>query len=101
MSQSPKWTKVVLYSAGIYNIIWGTAVVLFPMQLFFLANMAPPKYPELLQCIGMMISVFGLAYIAAAHDPLKHWPIVLAGLIGRILGPIGFVHGGECWRENL
>jgi hypothetical protein len=28
---------------------------------------------------------------AAALDPVRHWPIVLVGLLGKIFGPIGFV----------
>lgn len=93
MNNSPNWAKNTLYLAGIYNIFWGIIVVLFPNQLFALAGMEISNYPELFQCIGMMIAVFGVAYIAAYHDPVKYWPIVLAGLIGRILGPIGFIIG--------
>lgn len=93
MNKSAKWMRLTLYLAGIYNIIWGCVVSLFPKELFLLANMAAPNYPELFQCIGMMIFVFGIAYLAAAHDPIKHWPIVMAGLLGRILGPLGFLYG--------
>jgi hypothetical protein len=80
-------------------------VVLFPADLFILATMDIPKYPELLQCIGMMIAVFGVAYIAAASNPIKHWPIILAGLLGRILGPIGFlyaaINGSFSWVAGI
>ena len=92
MNHSPNWTKVILYLAGMYNIIWGIIVVTFPIELFEIAGMKQPNYPELFQCIGMMIAVFGVAYLAAAPNPLRHWPIVLAGLLGRILGPIGFIY---------
>ena len=92
MNKSPKWMRLTLYLAGIYNIIWGIIVSLFPIKLFLLADMEAPNYPELFQCIGMMIFVFGVTYLAAAHDPIKHWPIVMAGLLGRILGPIGFIY---------
>ena len=30
-------------------------------------------------------------YAIAARDPIRHWPIVLVGLLGKILGPIGFL----------
>jgi hypothetical protein len=39
----------------------------------------------------MVIGVYGVAYAFAARDLVRHWPIVLVGLIGKILGPIGFV----------
>ena len=41
--------------------------------------------------VGMIVGVYGLGYIAAASDPIKHWPIVMVGFLGKIFGPIGFV----------
>lgn len=93
MNHSKTWMKVVLYLAGIYNIIWGSIVSIYPNELLVLAGMDRTNYPELLQCIGMMIAVFGAAYLLAAHNPIRHWPIVAAGILGRVLGPIGFVVG--------
>jgi hypothetical protein len=34
--------------------------------------------------------VYGVGYLAASRAPLVHWPITLVGLLGKILGPIGF-----------
>ncbi|MEO6907144.1 MAG: alkyl hydroperoxide reductase, partial [Abditibacteriaceae bacterium] len=34
----------------------------------------------------------GVGYIIAAFDPLRHWPIILVGLLGKILGPIGMAN---------
>ena len=56
-----------------------------------LAGLAQPNYPELWQCIGMIVGVYGIGYAIAARDPVRHWPIVLVGLLGKILGPIGFL----------
>jgi hypothetical protein len=39
----------------------------------------------------MVIGVYGVGYLVAARDPLRHWPIVLVGLLGKLFGPIGFV----------
>jgi hypothetical protein len=39
----------------------------------------------------MVIGLYGVGYWIAARDPMRHWPIVLVGLLGKILGPIGFV----------
>ncbi len=36
------------------------------------------------------MGVYGVGYALAARDPLRHWPIVFVGLLGKILGPIGF-----------
>lgn len=81
----------VLLLAGIYNILWGAWVILFPSLSFTLHGMEVPKYLEIWQCVGMIVGVYGLGYIAAASDPIKHWPIVMVGFLGKIFGPIGFV----------
>jgi peroxiredoxin len=39
----------------------------------------------------MIVGVYGVGYLIAARDPARHWPIVLVGLLGKILGPIGFI----------
>ncbi len=81
----------MLLLAAVYNAVWGGAVVLFPNLLFEWTDMTLPRYPELWQCIGMMVGVYSIGYLAAAWDPFRHWPIVLVGLLGKIAGPIGFV----------
>ena len=87
----PRWMRVVLYAAAVYNLLCGAFVVLFPAALFRWAGMAAPRYPGLWQFVGMLVGVYGIGYLAAAHDPLTHWPIVLVGLIGKILTPVGYL----------
>lgn len=100
----PRWIPAVLWSAAIYNLAWGTFVVLFPALPFRWAGMEPPNYPSLVQCLGMVIGVYGIGYAIAARDPVTHWPIVLVGLLGKIFGPIGFVwavlHGEFPWTAG-
>jgi hypothetical protein len=84
------WASWWLLAAGVYNVLWGAAVVLFPGALFEFARMEPPRYPQLWQCIGMIVGVYGVGYLVAARDHRRHWPIVLVGLLGKIFGPIGF-----------
>jgi MFS family permease len=88
----PKWHRTLLKAAAVYNLVWGAVAIAFPMLLFKLVGMDPlPNYPELWQCIGMIVGVYGIGYWIAASDPVRHWPIVLVGLLGKIFGPIGFV----------
>ena len=89
--KTPSWIKTTLVLAGLYNLIWGAWVIMFPLAMFSWAEMAPPQYPQIWQCVGMIVGVYGIAYLLAANDPLRLWPIVLVGLIGKILGPIGFL----------
>lgn len=89
-NSSPRWMFVVLVFAGVYNLAWGAWVVLFPTLSFSYSGMLNPDkplhYPQLWQCIGMIIGVYGVAYILAARDPVRHWPVVLAGCMGKFFG---------------
>jgi hypothetical protein len=89
-SAKAAWMSYVLVLAGAYNLVWGVASILFPETLFHLAGMKPPRYPQLWQCVGMIVGVYGVGYLIAATAPLQHWPITLVGLLGKIFGPIGF-----------
>jgi peroxiredoxin len=82
-----------LVAAGIYNLAWGGLTVAFPDWLFSLTGMEPPRYPFIWQCVGMIVGVYGIGYLAAAGDPVRHWPIVLVGFLGKIFGPLGYVMG--------
>ncbi|TWT84362.1 AhpC/TSA family protein [Planctomycetes bacterium CA13] len=84
--------KCVLLAAAVYNVVWGGWVVFFPNHLFFLSGIDPPRYPGIWQCVGMIVGVYGIGYAIAALDPLRHWPIVLVGMLGKVFGPIGMVH---------
>lgn len=90
-NNAPAWMKWTLILAGIYNLLFGVFVILFPSQFFVWLEMELPRYPELWQCIGMIVGVYGIGYIIAALDPARHWPIVLVGFLGKVFGPIGFV----------
>jgi hypothetical protein len=84
------WMAGTLWLAAAYNVAWGTLVVLAPLAPFRWAGMEPPNYPQIWQCVGMIVGAYGVGYAIAAGDPLRHWPIVLVGLLGKVLGPIGF-----------
>lgn len=90
-SYSPSWMKPMLRAAGIYNLAFGAWAVIWPQAFFEMAGMAPTNYPELWQCIGMIVGVYGVGYWIAGNAPYTHWPIILVGFLGKLLGPIGFV----------
>jgi len=86
------WMGFVLNTAALYNLIWGVIAIVFPTAIFRIAGVSTlPNYPELWQCIGMIVGVYGIGYAIAARQPFIHWPIVLVGLLGKIFGPIGFL----------
>jgi small multidrug resistance pump len=98
------WMRWWLLAAGVYNIVWGSVVVVAPDFPFALANMPALAQPgrAIWQCLGMVLAAYGLGYIAASRAPLRHWPIVFVGLFGKVMGPIGFVwsawHGTIAWK---
>jgi hypothetical protein len=40
----------------------------------------------------MIVGVYGVGYEVTALYPVRHWPVMLAGLLGKILGPIAFLY---------
>ncbi|MFZ4429275.1 MAG: alkyl hydroperoxide reductase [Phycisphaerales bacterium] len=101
-ASSPAWMGWWLRAAGVYNLAWGAVMILAPVWSLQLLGVRPAStdvWPELWGCIGMIIGVYGVGYLLAAGDPLRHWPITLVGLLGKILGPIGFVDAAM--RERL
>jgi len=90
---APAWMSRWLVAAGIYNLAWGGLTVLVPGWLFDLTGMERPNYPFIWQCVGMIVGVYGIGYLAAAGDPFRHWPIVLVGFLGKIFGPLGYAMG--------
>jgi len=90
---TPIWMHRWLVAAGIYNLIWGAVTVLYPPWLFDLTGLEQPNYPFIWQCVGMIVGVYGIGYLAAASDPVRHWPIVLVGFLGKIFGPLGYAMG--------
>lgn len=86
-----KWMSNTMKLAAIYNILWGIWVGLFPNHFFELTGMEPLNHPMIWQGMGMVIGVYGLGYWWSAADPIRHWPIVVVGFLGKIFGPLGFV----------
>ncbi|MFH5804844.1 AhpC/TSA family protein [Alienimonas sp. DA493] len=87
------WMGPVLVAAGVYNLLWGAAVVLLPVGWTVGWTGVEVGNPAFWRCLGMVVGVYGVGYLCAARDPLRHWPIVLVGFLGKLLGPIGFLWG--------
>lgn len=85
------WMSTVLKCAAVYNLLWGAWVVLFPQHFFQLTGMEIPNQLMIWQGMGMVIGVYGLGYWWASYAPIRHWPIVAVGFLGKIFGPLGFI----------
>ena len=89
-TQTMLWMKFALRCAAIYNVTWGLWTILFPAHFFEWVGMEPMQHPMVWQGMGMVIGLYGLAYWWASYDPMRQWPVIAVGLLGNILGPVGF-----------
>jgi hypothetical protein len=84
--------------AAIYNVAFGLWATLWPRSFFDWCRMAPPNYPALWSCLGMVIGLYGVLYGYAVVRLERAFPIIAVGLAGKILGPIGWllaINSGE------
>lgn len=93
----PKWMSDVLKAAAVYNLIFALMTLVAPFWLFDVTGASRPNFPELWQCIGMIVGVYGIGYWVAAYDPYRHWPVILVGWLGKTFGPLGFAKA--LWQE--
>ncbi len=84
--------KNIFLFAAIYNIVWGGIVILFPNLFFDLFELERINYPFLMSGIGMFVGVYGYGYWVVSKRLLKYPQLVIIGLCGKILGPIGWIY---------
>ena len=65
-----------LTAAAAYNLLWGGAVVVFADAVAW-------------KCVGMMVLCYAPGYWLASRRPLPE--LVGVGLLGKVLGPLGFL----------
>jgi hypothetical protein len=83
--------RVVFLLAGIYNLLWGVYSALRPQWLFEFAALPPQNYPEIFACLGMVVGLYGILYLEVARVPERGWLLAAVGLLGKVLGPIGWM----------
>lgn len=79
-----------LYAAAVYNLAWGSMVVVSPALLFRVLGVEAPSVLPLWQVVGMFVLAYAPAYWWAGRLPERHVHLVLIGLLGKVLGPLGF-----------
>jgi hypothetical protein len=83
--------RIVLLLAGAYNVALGLWSVLLPEAFFELFGLVPPNHPAIWRCLGMVLGLYGLLYAWAGFHLERARPIVLVGLLGKVLGPVGWL----------
>jgi hypothetical protein len=75
-----------LRAAAAYNAAWGGGVVLVVADTAW-------------KCVGMMVLCYAPGYWLASRKPLPE--LVAVGLLGKVLGPLGFVYAYASGRLPL
>lgn len=86
-----KFYRLVFLAAGVYNIAWGLLTALYPDWLFDFAGIERMRYPFVFGCVGMIVGLYGVVYLEIARRPEQGFLLAGVGLVGKILGPIGWV----------
>jgi hypothetical protein len=86
-----RWHRSVFVAAGLYNFGWGVFTVLDSQWLFRFAGMEDANYPEIFACLGMVVGLYGILYFEVARVPERGWLLAAVGLLGKVLGPLGWL----------
>jgi len=89
MVRRRKIHRVVFLIAGIYNIAWGIYSAANPQWLYRFTGTPLENHPEVFECLGMVIGLYGILYLEVARVPERGFLLAAVGLAGKILGPIG------------
>ena len=90
--------QYLFIAAALYNIGWGLFTSLNSQWLFRFAEMPLMHHPEVFACLGMVVGLYGIIYAEVARRPEEGFVLAAVGLIGKVLGPIGWLgqyHSGN------
>lgn len=83
--------RCIFALAALYNTAFGIWAGFFPHSFFTVFELAPPRYPSIWACLGMVVGIYAIAYAHAAWRPDQADLWIGIGLLGKVLGPIGWV----------
>ena len=89
---SPAWHGQMLKAAAVCSLLPGLYSATFPELAMSVLKVEPQAgYLELWRYLGITLCVYGVGYWCASYAPVRHSLLVMIGLLGKILGPIGFL----------
>jgi hypothetical protein len=91
--------RIALILAGVYHILFAIWANCWPFHCFDCIGMERPNHPMLWRTLGLISGFLGFAFLIAATDPLRHWPIVLFGFIKFIATTI--IVSFTVWNSTL
>lgn len=84
--------QITFLCAGIYNLLWGAYSGLDPQWFFRYTGLPLLNHPQIFACLGMVVGVYGILYLEIARKPAAGFLIGAIGLLGKLLGPIGWAY---------
>ena len=87
-----RFHQTVFILAAIYNAAWGLLSALRPQWLFEFAGMEPMRHPQIFACLGMVVGVYAIIYAEVARRPEHGFLLAAVGLLGKVFGPLGWIH---------
>jgi hypothetical protein len=83
--------RSIFTAAAVYNAIFGLWAGFWPQSFFTRFDLALPNYPAIWSCLGMVVGVYALGYAYAARHLDRAAPFIAIGLLGKLLGPAGWI----------
>lgn len=83
--------RLIFAAAAGYNLAFGVWAAIWPGSFFALFDLEPPRYPSTWACLGMVVGLYGAGYAYAAWRLDRAKPFIAIGLLGKLLGPCGWV----------
>lgn len=84
--------KWILFSAGIYHLLWALSVIFFPKYIFYHKTVESLSDTDLRFVIAAFNAALGVAYLTAMSNPLRHWRIILIGFVLKLFVVISYVY---------
>src|SRR2546430_7054868 len=83
--------RLLFAAAAAYNIAFGLWAGFWPGSFFTRFDLIAPLYPSIWACLGMVVGLYGVGYAYAAWRLDRATPFVAIGLMGKLLGPAGWI----------
>ena len=83
--------RFIFAAAAAYNAAFGLWAGFWPQSFFTRFDLPAPNYPAIWSCLGMVVGVYALGYAYAARHLDRAAPFIAIGLVGKMLGPAGWV----------
>ena len=82
----------VFVVAALYNFAWALFSAVYPQWLFDFAGMERLNRPEIFACLAMVVGTYGIVYAEVARRPEHGFLLAAVGLLGKVLGPVGWLN---------